>query len=201
MRDKTFIVLHAFSIPQSLHFSRLSPSPEKEADERKLLYPWYRGHYSPYLFKNSESALCLYKAPWHSVRLKSVQQRSRLHHLFMGIKDIALEMQVNANRLRICFGLLFICWSAFASTLPFLLRGRGQQLLGFWAKTLWRKDKQAGQVKRLVTYYLKKTKKKTIKKHYIKRSLYVINLDHTVYCPTLYTGQLNHLSVGISDAW
>lgn len=67
---------------------------------------------------------------------KCAQQRSRLNHLFMGIKDISLEMQVNANRLKICSGLLFICSSTFAPTLPFLLRGGGKQLLGFWSKTL-----------------------------------------------------------------
>lgn len=67
---------------------------------------------------------------------KCAQQRSRLNHLFIGVKDISLEMQVNANRLKICSGLLFICSSTFAPTLPFLLRGGGKQLLGFWSKTL-----------------------------------------------------------------
>lgn len=64
----------------------------------------------------------------HSAQLKHCDtirlKQSRLYHLFMGIKDIPFEMQVNANRLRICFGLLFVCWSAFTSTFPFLFGGR-----------------------------------------------------------------------------
>lgn len=69
-------------------------------------------------------------------------QRSGLHHLLMGVKHIPLEMQVNANWLlsTVCPGLLFTSCSTFTcSALRFLLGGGGQQLLGLWEKTLWRR--------------------------------------------------------------
>lgn len=113
--DKTIIVSHAFSIPQSFHFCRLSPSPEKKTPMGESYHTLDReASFPPPLYKTSESALL-------TSTQADVQQRSGLNHLFMGIKDIPLEMQVNANRLRICFGLLFVRWSTFASTFPFLL--------------------------------------------------------------------------------
>ena len=62
---KTIIVSHAFSIPQSLHFSRLSPS---EADRRRRSYRWYGGQYSPSPLR--DLWVCTSGAPWHDVRLK-----------------------------------------------------------------------------------------------------------------------------------
>lgn len=50
----------------------------------------------------------------------------------MGIKDVALEMQADANVLRLRLGFLV----SFASTFGFLLGGGGQQVLGLRPKTL-----------------------------------------------------------------
>lgn len=72
------------------------------------------------------------------MNVRMASRRSRLNHLLMGVEDIALKIQVNANMLSVGFGLVFICGATvFAAPLPlFLGSGRGQQLLGFWAETL-----------------------------------------------------------------
>ena len=64
--------------------------------------------------------------------------RSGLNHLFVGVKEISLEVKVDGHGLRrIRSGLvLFGRRSAFS----LLLIGGGQQLLGFWTKTLWYKQ-------------------------------------------------------------
>lgn len=57
--DKTIIVSFAFSIPQSVHFSRLSPSPEEEADGKKSNHtPDTEACVSFNLHTTSDSALC-----------------------------------------------------------------------------------------------------------------------------------------------
>lgn len=55
----------------------------------------------------------------------------------MGIKDVALEMQVDADGLRLRLGLLF----TFISTFAFLLGAGRQQGLGLWVETLWSEQK------------------------------------------------------------
>lgn len=101
------------NIPQSSHFCRLSPSSrkKKKAPKPLKLLSWP-------VSKNQRSV-----------------QGSGLSHLLMGIKHVSLEMQVNADRLGLSFGLLFGCRLAFAAAFPLLLGG-GQQLLGLRAKTL-----------------------------------------------------------------